>query len=278
MDSFQYRTPDLASILQTLSRFGSAPTAPPTQTSQSQPADRPITDDDELEDGEYDPAELVLQPQQQARPAPAVSTASHPGTPVQPRSLSQQSNILRPAIGPDISSIIDWPSGLRCVMRTVARTDASIVQIRKMVQVQHQHEQQWWEGRQALLNKQRARLDGKKRLDDVLRAVGSTAITTSDRISTPEDDARELATYDAKVYSASREMFAAAALKLAGLGVPFFATRASLVFDDDDEGDAHRGTSGIDDESSSAGGRITKKELQSLQLRMLELLEDMCKE
>jgi hypothetical protein len=37
-----------------------------------------------------------------------------------------------------------------------------------MMKVQHDHEQQWWNGRQALVEKQNARLEGKKKLDDVL--------------------------------------------------------------------------------------------------------------
>jgi L-rhamnose mutarotase len=37
-----------------------------------------------------------------------------------------------------------------------------------MIKVQHEHEQQWWEGRKALIERQKARKEGQKKLDDVL--------------------------------------------------------------------------------------------------------------
>jgi hypothetical protein len=37
-----------------------------------------------------------------------------------------------------------------------------------MIKTQHEHEDQWWAGRQALLQKQEARKEGQKKLDDVL--------------------------------------------------------------------------------------------------------------
>lgn len=41
-----------------------------------------------------------------------------------------------------------------------------------MIKVQHEHEEQWWNGRKALVEKQEARKEGKKRLDEVLYAQG----------------------------------------------------------------------------------------------------------
>jgi hypothetical protein len=37
-----------------------------------------------------------------------------------------------------------------------------------MIKVQHEHEEQWWKGREALIEKQKARKEGQKKLDDVL--------------------------------------------------------------------------------------------------------------
>lgn len=37
-----------------------------------------------------------------------------------------------------------------------------------MIDVSHEHERQWWAGREALIEKQKARVDGQKKLDDVL--------------------------------------------------------------------------------------------------------------
>jgi hypothetical protein len=37
-----------------------------------------------------------------------------------------------------------------------------------MITVQHDHEEQWWNGRQALLKKQKDREQGQKELEEVL--------------------------------------------------------------------------------------------------------------
>jgi len=37
-----------------------------------------------------------------------------------------------------------------------------------MIKSQHEHEQQWWNGRQDLIERQKARKEGQKKLDDVL--------------------------------------------------------------------------------------------------------------
>jgi hypothetical protein len=37
-----------------------------------------------------------------------------------------------------------------------------------MIKVQHEHEEQWWNGRQALIEKQAGRAEAQKKLDEVL--------------------------------------------------------------------------------------------------------------
>jgi hypothetical protein len=37
-----------------------------------------------------------------------------------------------------------------------------------MMKVQHEHEEQWWNGRKALIERLAARKEGKKKLDEVL--------------------------------------------------------------------------------------------------------------
>jgi hypothetical protein len=37
-----------------------------------------------------------------------------------------------------------------------------------MIKVQHEHEEQWWKGRESLKQTQEARKDGQKKLDEVL--------------------------------------------------------------------------------------------------------------
>jgi hypothetical protein len=70
--------------------------------------------------------------------------------------------------------------------------------------------------------------------------------------------------YDAKVYKASAQMADAMAAELRGMGIPFFATRKSL---------AGRSEEATDDEA-----KLAPSELQDMQHRMLELLQDLCKE
>jgi len=159
-------------------------------------------------------------------------------------------------------------------MKTVARSDAIQMRIRKLIQVQHEHEKQWWEGRKALVERQSARAEGQKKLDDVLRSVGGM-VPPSNLGQTPEDHAAELKRYDMKVYRASTEMAKAMSTELKTLGVPFFGMNPELVMrqsNDPAEGD-------YDTNDGGGGARKLKEgELMTLQRRMLELLEDMCKE
>jgi hypothetical protein len=37
-----------------------------------------------------------------------------------------------------------------------------------MMKVQHEHEEQWWKAREALVQKQKDRIQGQKAIDDVL--------------------------------------------------------------------------------------------------------------
>ncbi|KAI9673482.1 MAG: hypothetical protein M1817_002945 [Caeruleum heppii] len=106
-------------------------------------------------------------------------------------------------------------------MRTVARNDASIMRIRKIIQIQRDHETQWWKGRQALRLKLSARVQDREKLNSVLRSLGGQTPSGS---STPVDSiAQEMEKYDSKVYEACREMVKAMATELQTLGVPFFA-------------------------------------------------------
>lgn len=63
-------------------------------------------------------------------------------------------------------------------------------------------------------------------------------------------------------------------LELRGLRIPFFAIRQSLI-QELPGSDAAERTNNIEKSQSS---KVSKSELVSLQRRMLELLEDLCKE
>ncbi|EAL87065.1 conserved hypothetical protein [Aspergillus fumigatus A1163] len=69
----------------------------------------------------------------------------------------------------DSSSITTWAAALRHVMREVSQNEDTQRRIRRLIQSQHDHERQWWQGREALLKKQKARVEKKKELDAVLQ-------------------------------------------------------------------------------------------------------------
>ncbi|PLB54269.1 hypothetical protein P170DRAFT_442390 [Aspergillus steynii IBT 23096] len=250
MTSPVYNAADLTSVLQTLSAL-SNPAAPPPDHADS----------DAYEPTDALPPSPIVSPQ--PRPPESESNRSNPETTSQPRSRTSGN----PAGSiEDTSSISTWPAALRHVMRAVSQNEDLQRRIRWLIQRQHDHEKQWWQGRDALLKKQRARVDKKKELDEVLRSVGAPVDNTK-QISTAEEDEAELKRYDSKVYRASRQMAEAMAAELRGLQIPFFSIKPGLV-DSSSETNSH----------PLSGEILTREELSGLQRRILELLQDLCKE
>ncbi|CCU81630.1 hypothetical protein BGHDH14_bgh02468 [Blumeria hordei DH14] len=157
----------------------------------------------------------------------------------------------------DPTTILEWSAGLRCAMKTVARHENVIHEIRR-----HEHEEQWWNGRNALIEKLKAREEGQKKLDEVLKAVGGASISGNVVV----DIARELHTFDLKVYKAQIQMVREMNTKLRGLGVPFFGTKTELV----------RPASKNSGQPLDGKEMINEVDLVKLQRRMLEMLEDLC--
>ncbi|KAJ5577877.1 uncharacterized protein N7459_006841 [Penicillium hispanicum] len=176
----------------------------------------------------------------------------------------------------DPATITSWPAALRYVMRTVGQNEETQLRIRGLIRSQHSHEQQWWKGREALLQRQQARGDKKKELDAVLRSIG--APVDSKEISSLGEDRAELANYDAKVYKASVQMADALIAELRGLKIPFFVLNQRLI---QDASTSPPGTTVPSQDQSIIGAtssKLTKHEVAGLQRRMLELLQDLCKE
>ncbi|KAI9793211.1 MAG: hypothetical protein M1816_000632 [Peltula sp. TS41687] len=280
MATVQYQPPDLASVLKTLAQF--APSRPPAPASIEQSLPSSTAGDDLPEEGEYEPADAII-------PPVAAETIRRPTTTASNHLASK-----RPA-AVDACTIIDWPNGLRCVMKTVARNDAILARIRK-AQIRTWFQIWWltkinqsrWEGRQALLKKQEERKEGRKKLDDVLYALvyrsirPHIALLADKHPGDTEDDANELLLYDRKVHRAAVEMVKAMSSELKDMGVPFFGTRSHLI----EMGAATTATSsarntssgqGVDDGGTAPGKTtIDQRELGKLQRKMLEMLEDMC--
>ena len=160
MDSNGYQTPDLASILRTLQQYAPPLPTPTTVQQSSGIVDETHAPDNDREEGEYDPSDPTKGVVQEHTVASV--TPKHPTQLVAERPVLPAKSVIDP------TSITDWPAALRHVMRTVARHDATMARVKRMIRVQHEHEEQWWDGRLALLRKQEGREEGRKKLDEVL--------------------------------------------------------------------------------------------------------------
>ncbi|PWY69579.1 hypothetical protein BO70DRAFT_365853 [Aspergillus heteromorphus CBS 117.55] len=164
-----YNAADLTSVLRTLSALSnpqpSQPQPPPPPPQPQPPKQQPHTPQtlESEEDDSYEPSETLPHiptatpphPQPPA-PVPTIPTGPQPGAPPNGKPTE------------DPSTITAWPGALRYVMRTVAQNEDIQRRIRWLIQRQHDHEKQWWQGREALLRKQQARTEKKKELDAVL--------------------------------------------------------------------------------------------------------------
>ncbi|KIN02009.1 hypothetical protein OIDMADRAFT_18778 [Oidiodendron maius Zn] len=231
-------TPDLASVLKTLA--GLAP-----QNQQQGYVTHQI----------HQQAPLIAWPQS--------TQANHNPTPV------SGAKVIDPA------TILDWSSGLRCVMKTVAKHDSILHEIRRMIKIQHEHEEQWWKGREALKQTQEARKEGQKKLDDVLKLIGGTVSAGSSN-TTPEETAKELAAFDMKVHRAQVQMVTEMTARFRNLGIPFFGTKSELVRLKAKSPERVEG--GASQILKEGNRMIDEIELVELQRKMLVLLEDLCGE
>ncbi|KAI3003169.1 Fungal specific transcription factor domain family protein [Aspergillus niger] len=280
-----YNAADLSSVLRTLSALSNQqqPQPQPQLQLQSQshppyshsPEPAPTEDNDPYEPTESLP-QLPIPPKPISRPQHHHhQQQQHPSLAPQPQPQPRPAPTPAPAgsIAEDTSSITSWPSALRYVMRTVAQNEDIQRRIRWLIQRQHDHEKQWWQGREALLKKQSARTEKKKELDAVLRSVGAP-VDENKQVSTAEEDRAELTNYDAKVYKASRQMSDAMIAELKALRIPFFTIKKGLVSDSDPSNPGRTTTNPAVKQQQ----QLSREELSALQLRMLELLQDLCRE
>ncbi|RAK99724.1 uncharacterized protein BO80DRAFT_426392 [Aspergillus ibericus CBS 121593] len=288
-----YNAADLTSVLRTLSALSNQQPPPPQPPAAAPPApfQNNTSQSHGLEDEEdpYEPSESLPHIPIAPISAPASAPATSPQTatssqtraaPPQPQSQPQPPNPHWNGTPEDTSTITTWPSALRYVMRTVAQNESIQQRIRWLMQRQHDHEKQWWQGREALLKKQASRSEKKKELDAVLRSVGAP-VDENKQISTAEEDRAELTNYDAKVYKASKQMSEAMGAELRTLRIPFFSIKKDLISESTTKTpEGARSTSGnsYDPSKQLQLLPLSREELSALQLRMLELLQDLCRE
>ncbi|KAL5001442.1 hypothetical protein BDV10DRAFT_182354 [Aspergillus recurvatus] len=236
---------DLNSVLRTLSAFSNHNIANEDDNNYEPPPAHP-------------PPVAQTQPQYPRNPLPSSSS---------PQLQNKESSL----------SITTWPAALKHVMRTVAHNEDIQRRIRFLIQRQHDHERQWWKGREALLQKQSARKEKKRELDEVLRSVG--APVDEKEVSTAEEDLAEIHNYDVKVHRASKQMADAMFIELKALDVPFFCINKNLIAGETvNQNPEHQNSSGPAPCTPDDQGRLSVDELSALQRRMLELLQDLCKE
>ncbi|KAI9796989.1 MAG: hypothetical protein M1835_002512 [Candelina submexicana] len=105
-----------------------------------------------------------------------------------------------------------------------------------------------------------------------IRSVGGK-VPASTPVTSPQEDAAELARYEKKVHRAAREMVDASTKDLKTMGIPFFGTKQDLIREAPDE-EANIGLQ-YPDNKRRAESAISSDELLNLQRRMLETLEDL---
>lgn len=81
-----------------------------------------------------------------------------------------------------------------------------------------------------------------------------------------------------KVYKAAIEMVIAMTTELRNIGVPFFGVKSDLLGTRQDEETSPGYEAGDDVVQKDSKARLGQDDLRKLQKRMLELLEDLCKD
>ena len=273
-----YQTPDLAAVLQTLASC--APPRPPVQQTQ----------EDELEDGEYDPWEshpiispfaqpiapnsIVSQPHNEYNPPQhhplqsdpiahgnhAPNHQLHPSAPSNPSPQPPQPSPIEKA-----STITTYPPALRHTTHLLSTSPPTVTRIRSLIRTAHTHERQWWSSRQSLLTQLTTRSASRQKLNTVLASIGGHISPSENKTESPVDVKKEMGIYDSKVHKAYSEMVKATYTDLGKLGIPFFCTKGELVFRDGEGGEVDK-------------GKVGTKELGFLRGRMLGFLEEWVRE
>ncbi|KAE8374959.1 hypothetical protein BDV26DRAFT_25971 [Aspergillus bertholletiae] len=165
-------TPDLNSVLATLSALSNqcqsqAQAQPPhtTSTTTTIPNLKDTQNVPENDTDTYEPSETIT-PLTPSPNAPSHQYQSHP----KPQHHHQHhQHHQKPSFPlPNTSTITTWPTALKSITRTLSTNEDLQRKIRFLMQRQHDHERQWWAGREALVRKQKARVEKKKELDAVL--------------------------------------------------------------------------------------------------------------
>ncbi|KAK6497460.1 hypothetical protein TWF481_011868 [Arthrobotrys musiformis] len=124
-----------------------------------------------------------------------------------------------PAERVDPRTITQWPAALKYITTVITANPATMERLKKMKLHQRDHENQWWQSREAIVQRHSRNADNRQAMDSVLKTFG---VSSSAPELTPEEKLQELKTYDEKVHRASESMYASMADDFKSLGIPFF--------------------------------------------------------
>lgn len=120
---------------------------------------------------------------------------------------------------PDPTTITKYTSALKYIVRYVAPNEFVMKEIGLMIQDQNRREQEWFARRMELIRKQNDRGDTKEELQNVLKLIG---VENSQGHSVELDQARELQSYDLKVYQDQQRLVREQMQQLKDLKIPLF--------------------------------------------------------
>ncbi|KAL8786766.1 MAG: hypothetical protein Q9213_002587 [Squamulea squamosa] len=290
----QYHTPELTDVLKTL-----AACSPPKPSFQQGLEQWKKSEGDRYGPSEYLPSIPSQSQPPQSGTYPPLPSLPYPFPyPVPHDHVPGQTDPQNPTSGPisistsdstvstrsllyQASLIRQWPAAVQHVAYLLS-LPPTVARIRHLIRKAHDHERQWWSGRQSLIAKLSGREASRIKLNDVLASVGGHINDPNLEISV--DREKELRLYDHKVWKASREMMAATYEDLEKLGIPFFCIKESLVMREEEE---REWIEKIEKEQTQhrhvkydrvKPGKIGYKELDASKQKMVIFLEDMVKE
>ena len=166
MSSYDYQTPDLASILRTLSGQNTN-NLPPAVGTYAPAPQYSVAHRNTFED-----PGTSYTPEQYQAPYPPPASSTHQFLPVsraaqpEPRVKPEPNSNLKSNVDP--KTITSWPPALRYITKKVTQKEEFAAQIRKLIKSQHDHEKQWAKGREELIEGRRKREQGRNAINDVL--------------------------------------------------------------------------------------------------------------
>ena len=98
-------------------------------------------------------------------------------------------------------------------------------------------------------------------------------------LQTPEEDLAEIARYDKKVHKACIDMVRATTAEFQVLGIPFYdIPPSSIIPNPGKDMNPRKLGPGYEDLAVNGQQRLKEEDVARLQKKILELLEDLCKE